>query len=731
MEKISLFRFCRRFGNPLESRARGRRAVPQLVSMPPLTGKNAILAAARRLAERGDDDFDEDLLDAELALAGPLFEEEEDETDDEDAEGAVVIGEITGKVLDVNALGLPPRLTKWLTKHTGRDMRVAFGAASRAAARLNPDRDGHVKLGRALGIDPFGNEVMKRTKYKPLEERVVPVSKHAAPTPRPFEYVSPLEMEKIASLTKQAQTETQWRRGERAFTKNNACTNPAVQKIMKNSFRREREVDLPKGAGPAGRHEPTTRNDPGQAAVMGKSLLDLVMEPGSDELKRDTQTSEKLTAAQRRLFANALLSRLPKDERPILPTSHETAYGGLVGKNASTKVPRTTRQATLDFLVTAALVGEAKQRGVCEDDVQKVVTEQWLLARPKTRAKAIAAGVDAESRVHDQATSTLSYRGLASNALRVVGVVVVPGGDAKTETKDSTQETRPEGTAEEAGGSGCANTEKPSDAAVRPLAALFQQKSGSVIHLSPADSNAVVVALAFESKAKLVVEKQRKGVGGVAFATPGSLLQNYENGVAAKIDLRSAREVRGTASTSFWKRTLVWQFPPITTEPNRDAIKAEVTRRRNLFAGEDTGNPPAANKRFLSPEKKLEPPAAVKKRKTEPPEIEPQQDVHGNALVTTAVQNLIKTFLEPFLDVGSVTHEAAVSITRKATLKVMAKKASEKNAEFLTKEKERSAVQALVREYVRRGVEVGSAAKRQKSKGEQKPAVFDFDVADL
>ena len=86
MEKISLFRFCRRFGNPLESRARGRRAVPQLVSMPPLTGKNAILAAARRLAERGDDDFDEDLLDAELALAGPLFEEEEDETEGKEVE---------------------------------------------------------------------------------------------------------------------------------------------------------------------------------------------------------------------------------------------------------------------------------------------------------------------------------------------------------------------------------------------------------------------------------------------------------------------------------------------------------------------------------------------------------------------------------------------------------------------------------------------------------------------
>ena len=43
--------------------------------MPPLSGKDAILAAARRLAELGDDALDEDLLDAELALADPARDE--------------------------------------------------------------------------------------------------------------------------------------------------------------------------------------------------------------------------------------------------------------------------------------------------------------------------------------------------------------------------------------------------------------------------------------------------------------------------------------------------------------------------------------------------------------------------------------------------------------------------------------------------------------------------------
>jgi len=225
--------------------------------MPPLSGKDAILAAARRLAELGDDALDEDLLDAELALADPARDEEE------------AFAEAPGdgeRPLRPEDLGLPPRLAAWLARHKGRDMRRAFGAAARAAQRLIPDADGHVALGRVAGAPPSASAGGARPRYAPLEERVVPLSEAAAPTPRAFEHVPPAELEGREALKLEARSAEAWRRGERAEgvdprTIDNAAVSPTIKNLIAAGARREREADLPKGAGPAGRHEPTTRSD--------------------------------------------------------------------------------------------------------------------------------------------------------------------------------------------------------------------------------------------------------------------------------------------------------------------------------------------------------------------------------------------------------------------------------------------------------------------------------------
>ena len=227
--------------------------------MPLLSGKDAILSAARRIAELGDDALDEDLLDAELALADPARDEEEAFVAEAPGDGE--------RPLRPEDLGLPPRLAAWLARHKGRDMRRAFGAAARAAQRLIPDADGHVALGRVAGAPPSASAGGARPRYAPLEERVVPLSEAAAPTPRAFEHVPPAELERREALKLEARSAEAWRRGERADpgvdprTIDNAAVSATIKNLIAAGARREREADLPKGAGPAGRHEPTTRSD--------------------------------------------------------------------------------------------------------------------------------------------------------------------------------------------------------------------------------------------------------------------------------------------------------------------------------------------------------------------------------------------------------------------------------------------------------------------------------------
>ena len=703
--------------------ARVRRA------MPPLSGKDAILAAARRLAELGDDALDEDLLDAELALADPARDEEQ------------AFAEAPGdgeRPLRPEDLGLPPRLAAWLARHKGRDMRRAFGAAARAARRLVPDADGHVALGRVAGAPASASAGGARPRYAPLEERVVPLSEAAAPTPRAFEHVPPAELERREALKLEARSAEAWRRGERAEgvdprTIDNAAVSATIKNLIAAGSRREREADLPKGAGPAGRHEPTTRVDDRTTvpSVMGVSLFanesreaEGSLPGASRSLGGEREAARgRLAGAERRAATNALLGRLPDGERPIIATRASLTHGGVV--RSVTKVPRAARQATLDALTAAALVAEAEARGVAPADAFAAMDARWLAARPKTRRRAIAAGVEAEARVFEAAASAAAYRGLAASALRAVGGAAEgephPGGAGGANRRDVPDaEAVPE--------------TLPDELSVVPRAARNRRGDARSSRGFPsrADEAAVAVAAAFEREGLELTRRRARGVGGVAAAKKGALLQNYVNEGADRIDLRAAATPLG-ASVAFWAETARHADPKRAVVPaGHDARRP---RRAARFLKNDDGETTTA----------LHAAAASDALNAN------ALNANANAAVARAVRSLIRSFLEPFLDVGTITEAFARSIETKAAAKVMRKKHDEPDASFLRRDKEKEAVKALTREYVRRGEK--RAGSRKGGKGEKAGKVarvsvsahaeadsggtpgreptFDFDVDDL
>merc|ERR1712216_181164 len=84
--------------------------------------------------------------------------------------------------------------------------------------------------------------------------------------------------------------------------------------------------------------------------------------------------------------------------------------------------------------------------------------------------------------------------------------------------------------------------------------------------------------------------------------------------------------------------------------------------------------------------------------------------------VEKAVRALVRSFLEPFLDVGTITEAFARSVETKAAAKVTHKRRDEPDASFLRREKEREAVKALTREYVRRGERCGDRPRSEARK---------------
>ena len=709
--------------------------------MPPLSGKDAILAAARRLAELGDDALDEDLLDAELALADPARDEEE------------AFAEAPGdgeRPLRPEDLGLPPRLAAWLARHKGRDMRRAFGAAARAAQRLIPDADGHVALGRVAGAPPSASAGGARPRYAPLEERVVPLSEAAAPTPRAFEHVPPAELERREALKLEARSAEAWARGERAEgvdprTIDNAAVSATIKNLIAAGSRREREADLPKGAGPAGRHEPTTRSDERTSvpSVMGVSLFanESRDAPGrSLGGERETDVARRaargrLAGAERRAATNALLGRLPDGERPIIATRASLTHGGVV--RSVTKVPRTARQATLDALTAAALTAEAEARGVAPADAFAAMDARWLAARPKTRRRAIAAGVEAEARVFEAAASAAAYRGLAANALRAVGDYYTfktknaegePGGEPGGANRRSRD-------VPDADADRTESPDRPDELSVVPRAARNRRgdarESRSRGFPSRADEAAVAVAAAFEREGLELTRRRARGVGGVAAARKGALLQNYVHEGADRIDLRAAATPLG-ASVAFWAETARHADPKRAVVPARHEKNARRLRRAACFLNDDDER----EARALNA--------------SDASDALNANALNANASVAQAVRSLIRSFLEPFLDVGTITEAFARSIETKAAAKVMRKKHDEPDASFLRRDKEREAVKALTREYVRRGekragsreagrekagkvarVSVSARAEADSGGTAGREPAFDFDVDDL
>ena len=762
------------------------------LAMPPLSGKDAILAAARRLAELGDDALDEDLLDAELALAGPAHDE------DEAFAGGPVDGEPPLRPED---LGLPPRLAAWLARHGGRDVRRAFGADARAARRLVHDADGHVALGRAAGASVSASH-QTRPRYAPLEERVVPLSEAAAPTPRAFEFVPPAELERREALRLEARSAEAWRRGERAKEAvdprrvDNAAVSAETKILIAAGSRREREADLPKGAGPAGRHEPTTRADERMTvpSVMGVSLFSSSREddsrtnlpPGLRRAKTSSKSSHedvtnRLTGAERRSVTNALLQRLPEGERPVIGTTSGRTYGGVLKKGREEdddplKVPRTVRQATLDALVAAALSAEAEARGVKAEDTFEAMTTSWLAQRPKTRKRAIAAGVEAERRVFRAAASAAAYRGLAATALsalkkKAAFITSDPKVDKSIDNIPGRKETKEKETAKSAfrGDKKAGEDDETDDVEVRgdlpdalcvvPRAA--RAKRGEKrLFLARADEAAVAAAAAFAREGLETTRRRERGVGFVAAARAGALLQNYTNPDADRVDLKTATTPLG-ASVAFWAETAKRRDPRLsrTGKGLGSAARAFLLTRRarpSLDARAVSRDREKRDARTTltmhgTTEAKDEKDEGVlvsagKKRKTNADADAKDAKTAKTVSISNAARALIRSFLEPFLDVGTITEAFARSIENKAAAKVLLKRGNEPDASFLERDKERDAVKALTREYVRRGEKRGArdapetketketkrARAEAKSVGTRLEAPkFDFDVDDL
>ena len=173
----------------------------------------------------------------------------------------------------------------------------------------------------------------------------MPLSEAAAPTPRAFEHVPPAELERREALKLEARSAEAWRRGERAEgvdprTIDNAAVSPTIKNLIAAGSRREREADLPKGAGPAGRHEPTTRVDerrPSRAS--GRFRFANVARAEGRRPPREAKRRAGASPAEPPA-ANALLGRC----RMGGPSSRRAQpdVGGVVG--SVTKVPRAARR---------------------------------------------------------------------------------------------------------------------------------------------------------------------------------------------------------------------------------------------------------------------------------------------------------------------------------------------------------------------------------------------------
>ena len=341
------------------------------------SGKDAILAAARRIAELDSDD-DDTADDGDWANWGGIDWKNLD-VDDEAEEHAARETSAESEARTAEALGIPLRLARWLARHKGGDVRRAFHVATRnrSTGAPTPDADGTIALGN------------RRPKYVPLEERVVAVKPAAMPTKRPEDF-------EALRRAKDAREQTEARRREvaagcaRAIAeeqkKENVAMTPVARAAVAQALvSRDQRPDLAPGAGPAGRHEPSVVGarrpvDATSAVGANVSAVMSLMGVGAGTGRRAAGTpgrrasrARRLTGAERAAADNALLRLLPPGERPLVTNL-------LSAPSAACKIPKPTRQQTLDGFAAAALRAEARTRF---DGADPDAT--WIRAHPKRR----------------------------------------------------------------------------------------------------------------------------------------------------------------------------------------------------------------------------------------------------------------------------------------------------------------------------------------------------------
>ena len=636
--------------------------------------------------------------------------------DDDDPSGSAGASAPTLRPEDVD---LPPRLAAWLAKHRPRDIRRAFAVATRLRGPAHPadapDADGHVRLGGA------------RPKYAPLEERRVPVAPAARPTPRAFDYEPPAVVAARERHRERERTQAEWAAAPEI--RENVATTAEAKALVRAASVREREMDLPKGAGPAGRHEPNKpapgpgpggvrTGDAGDAsggvrAVLGAFGLAGEGRRGATGPGRNDQPPRR-SGADRRADDNALLRRLPPGERPTVPPDPR---GGV-------KVPRATRQATLDALTASAIRAAARAAGATRDDPDP--DETWLAARPKTRRRAVARGVDAEKRLFERATSKISYRGLAAAALRdTEGGEEGGGGNG-----DGDGARRAEAAAESASRTAITKTaaENPARPDEKSVVTSAASRAGGA-GLSLADRRAVEDAVAV-AEAGFRAAAKRNGAGGVAGLRepdPGALLQGYARDAAATVSLTDARVVRGERSIAFFAAVARWFDPPrARTEKGKRILKRGVfvsrrppgvrgPERERERDGDSPAEPnPAEPTRDRDPDSThhaSRPEDTTTTTPTTPTTTRRDSGASappGSPAVVAAVRAFVGAYLDPLVDVGAVSASVAADVQSRAVAKVMRKRADARDASFLNREKEKDAIRGLLRAYVKREADAGT-----------------------
>ena len=570
------------------------------------SGKDAILAAARRIAQLDSDDDDDLDNDADWANWGGIDWKNLDVDHDAAELARDAVAESEAKTAE--ALGIPVRLARWLAKHKGGDVRRAFHVATRNrgsnGAGPTPDADGTV---------PLGN---KRPKYVPLEERVVAVKPAAMPTKRPedFEALRRLKESRENAEARRREVAAGSARAiaEEQKKENVALTPAAKAAVAQALISREQRPDMAPGAGPAGRHEPSKRSarvpvdvtlavGANVAAVMGVmgvagASADTKGEGGGDA---KGTPAKRLTGAERAAADNALLKLLPSGERPLISQ--------MAGTNS--KIPKPTRQQTLDGFAAAALRAEARGRFDGGDP-----DATWIRTHLKARRRAMTRAIEAESRVNERSGSKVTYRNLSAQALR-------------------TEETTRVGP-------------DPDEGVTRRNDAI-----------DPADRDAVSFANDVASRAKTC-----RGATpvGLTEPEPGALLQGYRRPAADGIVLADARVVRGDAAVAFFTAAASIARPVLRLcERARRMLERRNASKRK------------ANEVNVAAEGPIDPKRAKPRADSEPKKKE--ERIPGRPEVIAAVRSFVDAYMEPLVDVGAVHSTVARTIAGKATAKVMSK----------------------------------------------------------